>query len=917
MMPLRKTKPLNGEEFYLIVTLQRGEEISKKVLSPPFDRITVGRSFEATIPIADTRVSRIHMVVSLVDGELFIEDHESANGTFINNKKLEINGRVRLTERDVVSVGHSDMTLKFSLGEVIFNQKKLEASSGGIIQLFSKTNKEADSLDEAKKTLSEAQSQARRIMDHAKELVSQEQKEKEERLRLEILKLEDRKESLERQYKDRLNHIQTKLEEEKQKAVELLKKEQDKVKSAAKNLIEESKIEAQKIIKKAEEQESLIVQKAQSKEKSILEIAKKMEQSLLEEAQQKQASIIEKAYQEALDLSDKKIKEVQNWIEVQTGLAESLAHQKVEEFLKQAQHHNEESLRKFEGEIQKKWEQDHVSLMQSLEEVKKNKEDLDQEIERNQVLKQELLEEIKTLSEEIKKLREERSKQDDFVKEYERTLENKKNSLYEVDRDVRRAAQELDAFSQQMEDKKIELERLFDLGKKYQSTLEEIQAKKEKAVVALSETEAQLKQVTSEYLARSRDLESNINFDKKQLIKEFELFKTKQEDEKKIFEQDFKKQIQAWELEKQHFLKEKADIEEKVIDLDLKKKLITEDLNKLHEEKAKTQSHIDSMKDRILIFETQLSDKKSYLEKTTVESNQKILELTEALERDFEKKEEELKRKIEEQEHSELKRVEALVQKKLVELDIRYQSLSEGIGHKIEEVLIHHFEPHLFQEVRSKVKTILDSALVNSESSQGEENLKEELKIVKPYSFYRAKTTYAVGFLTFLLGLSVIPLQNQVDQYVNQATYKEQRDSEIEQKRLEYESKRFQPPQVPQWQESYVDLVIYTENFVTQYAQESYQQELNQEIMDYLYETYKIEEEITIQALSKVYSLITALNHRFQNIHPDFVEENVTQMRLEEDTTLNEVEKLLGSKVRLEALFKAQKKFFEQKMQKP
>ena len=50
---------------------------------------TIGRSPNNTIPIPERHVSRQHAVISFRDGIFMISDLGSANGTFVNDKKLE------------------------------------------------------------------------------------------------------------------------------------------------------------------------------------------------------------------------------------------------------------------------------------------------------------------------------------------------------------------------------------------------------------------------------------------------------------------------------------------------------------------------------------------------------------------------------------------------------------------------------------------------------------------------------------------------------------------------------------------------------------------------------------------------------------------------------------------------------------
>ncbi|MFT5125662.1 MAG: putative component of type VI protein secretion system, partial [Verrucomicrobiales bacterium] len=56
--------------------------------------ITIGRSSDADVPVLDERASRTHCGVRLWDGEYYIKDLKSKNGTYVNTDKVEM-GKIR------------------------------------------------------------------------------------------------------------------------------------------------------------------------------------------------------------------------------------------------------------------------------------------------------------------------------------------------------------------------------------------------------------------------------------------------------------------------------------------------------------------------------------------------------------------------------------------------------------------------------------------------------------------------------------------------------------------------------------------------------------------------------------------------------------------------------------------------------
>ena len=64
--------------------------------------ITIGRSPEADIVVFDERASRIHCGIRLWDGEFYIKDLKSKNGTCVNSQMVEV---AQLKPGDRIRIG--------------------------------------------------------------------------------------------------------------------------------------------------------------------------------------------------------------------------------------------------------------------------------------------------------------------------------------------------------------------------------------------------------------------------------------------------------------------------------------------------------------------------------------------------------------------------------------------------------------------------------------------------------------------------------------------------------------------------------------------------------------------------------------------------------------------------------------------
>ena len=64
--------------------------------------LTIGRSAENDIHLADAGVSKIHARVSLVEGKLVLQDLDSKNGCFVNGRRMT---RAVLRHKDSIQLG--------------------------------------------------------------------------------------------------------------------------------------------------------------------------------------------------------------------------------------------------------------------------------------------------------------------------------------------------------------------------------------------------------------------------------------------------------------------------------------------------------------------------------------------------------------------------------------------------------------------------------------------------------------------------------------------------------------------------------------------------------------------------------------------------------------------------------------------
>lgn len=74
--------------------------------------LTIGRSQDADIPVADDRVSRIHCGIRYSDGDFVLKDLGSSNGTYVNDEKVQT---ATLKPGDRIRVGSTVLRLEREL----------------------------------------------------------------------------------------------------------------------------------------------------------------------------------------------------------------------------------------------------------------------------------------------------------------------------------------------------------------------------------------------------------------------------------------------------------------------------------------------------------------------------------------------------------------------------------------------------------------------------------------------------------------------------------------------------------------------------------------------------------------------------------------------------------------------------------
>ena len=77
---------------------------------PLGDEITVGRAAGCQVTVDDTYVSQLHARVFTRDGQLFVEDLGSTNGTYLN--RVKVAGPMVMQKGDRLQVGNTVLEVR-------------------------------------------------------------------------------------------------------------------------------------------------------------------------------------------------------------------------------------------------------------------------------------------------------------------------------------------------------------------------------------------------------------------------------------------------------------------------------------------------------------------------------------------------------------------------------------------------------------------------------------------------------------------------------------------------------------------------------------------------------------------------------------------------------------------------------------
>src|SRR4051812_41755119 len=94
-----------------LIRIKTNEGLRSHVIDKP--SFTIGRTQDADLPILESSVSRLHLMVKVQPDGVYIADQKSVNGTLFNNQQLAPGQVVQVNPGDIVSLGTSGYEFSF------------------------------------------------------------------------------------------------------------------------------------------------------------------------------------------------------------------------------------------------------------------------------------------------------------------------------------------------------------------------------------------------------------------------------------------------------------------------------------------------------------------------------------------------------------------------------------------------------------------------------------------------------------------------------------------------------------------------------------------------------------------------------------------------------------------------------------
>ena len=109
-----ETEVLSGDMFIPTIAIVREDALESVNIPITKENFLIGKSIQMADGVIsfNKAISRIHCRIIYIDGRYFIKDEKSVNGTFVNNRRVPVDGQVPIKTGDIIRLANSDFQVK-------------------------------------------------------------------------------------------------------------------------------------------------------------------------------------------------------------------------------------------------------------------------------------------------------------------------------------------------------------------------------------------------------------------------------------------------------------------------------------------------------------------------------------------------------------------------------------------------------------------------------------------------------------------------------------------------------------------------------------------------------------------------------------------------------------------------------------
>ncbi len=401
--------------FFVTITTPKGSQ-TKKIEG---DTLTVGRSEECNLSIPHDTLSRRHMTVLLINGQCWVEDHGSSNGTFVNGKRIKPHTNIRVLPEDYVQLGQSGVRLGVSIEPQMWKdttppvpgEEKTDVAHTIVTSTVTERRilRESQPAPVAKQT-DEANDQAERLVQEAQKKAA--------------LMIQEAEIEAERRVQD----IYRRAHETQGKTDEIYQKRMNEAYRSAESVYQKSQAESETILDQARQKSAEIRAQAEG---FVMELRRRTEEDC--------ERILDEAQRTARELKENRLAE-----------GEEMIRKKEEELLRATREAMNTRLLRFEEDLLKE-----AARHRELLEAELNDRRLQLEVEQK-----EQIEAIKALKGEISQLIESRDRGHSDLKGLEAKLEVKNAQAEKIRAEIEAGKKSIVEFNQVLCDLRTDIDNL-------------------------------------------------------------------------------------------------------------------------------------------------------------------------------------------------------------------------------------------------------------------------------------------------------------------------------------------------------------------------------------------------------------------------------------------------------------------------